>query len=258
MVGLLTPEQRKLAYRLRASGLSLAEVGRQAGCTATSVTRIERERPLGEEVPDSWTLRAGHLTIGDREQILLGIGRGDSFSRIARDLGRAPSTVPREVAANGGREGYQAWAAQQRAHEQARRPKPFSLTEGPLLTEVTARLTQLWSPREISARLVTDFPDDEAMRVSHETIYQSLFVQGRGELRRELARCLRSGRTARRSQGRVETRGKIPDMVLISERPAEAEDRAVPGHWEGDLIMGASNRSAVGTLVERTSRYVLL
>ena len=178
MAGLLTPEQKKLAYRLRASGLSLAEVGRQAGCTATSVTRIERDRPVGEEVPDSWTPQAGHLTIEDREQILLGMARGESFSRIARGLGRAPSTVTREVANNGGQDNYQAWAAHQRAHEQARRPKPFRLTAGPLLTEVTERLTQLWSPQEISARLVTDYPDDEQMRVSHETIYQSLIAGG--------------------------------------------------------------------------------
>ena len=123
---------------------------------------------------------------------------------------------------------------------------------------MSARLTDLWSPQEISARLKTDFPDDLGMRVSHETIYQSLFVQGRGELRRELARCLRSGRASRRSAGWGKGVGRIPGMVMISERPAEAEDRAVSGHWEGDLVMGASNRSAVGTLVERTSRYVLL
>ena len=137
-------------------------------------------------------------------------------------------------------------------------PSPASSAEGRLLTEVARRLEQLWSPQEIAWRLALDFPDDPEMRVSHETIYQSLFVQGRGELRRELARCLRSGRTARKPRGRVEKRGRIPGMVMISERPAEAVDRAVPGHWEGDLILGEGGRSAVGTLVERTTRLVLL
>jgi IS30 family transposase len=123
---------------------------------------------------------------------------------------------------------------------------------------VTAWLEMLWSPEEIAARLRRVYPDDPMMRVSHETIYQSLYVQGRGELRRELARCLRSGRAARRHQGSQRDGTRIPNMVMISERPAEIEDRAVPGHWEGDLIIGAGNRSAVGTLVERSTRYVLL
>ena len=160
--------------------------------------------------------------------------------------------------ANGGREHYSAWQAHERARREARRPKPCKLRRGTLLTEVTRRLEQLWSPEEIARRLPLDHPDDPEMRVSHETIYQSLFVQGRGELRRELARCLRSGRTVRRPQGRTERRGRLPGMVMISERPAEADDRAVPGHWEGDLILGSNGRSAVGTLVERTTRLALL
>jgi IS30 family transposase len=127
-----------------------------------------------------------------------------------------------------------------------------------LAAQVTAWLEELWSPEEIAVRLRLEFPDDPMMWVSHETIYQSLFVQGRGELRRELHRCLRSGRAHRRSRDSVERRGQIPDKVMISERPAEAEDRAVPGHWEGDLILGRNNRSAVGTLVERSTRFVLL
>ena len=170
----------------------------------------------------------------------------------------SPSTVTREVAANGGRDGYSAWAAHQRAREAARRPKPCKLAAGRLLDEVSTRLEELWSPDEIARRLPLDFPDDPEMRVSHETIYQSLFVQGRGELRRELARCLRSGRTCRKKRGTVDGRGRIPGMVNISERPAEVDDRAVPGHWEGDLILGEGGRSAVGTLVERTTRLVLL
>jgi len=208
--------------------------------------------------PFGWQPRQGCLTIGEREQILLGIGRRESLSAIARRLGRAPSTITREVQASGGREHYSAWHAHTRAREQVRRPKPCKLRHGRLVREVSQRLEQLWSPQEISRRLRLDYPDDPEMRVSHETIYQSLFVQGRGELRRELARCLRSGRTARRPQGRVEKRGRLPGMVMISERPAEADDRAVPGHWEGDIILGEGGRSAVGTLVERTSRFLLL
>jgi transposase, IS30 family len=142
--------------------------------------------------------------------------------------------------------------------DQARRPKPCKLRRGRLLAEVSRWLEQFWSPQEIAQRLALDFPDDPEMRVSHETIYQSLFVQGRGELRRELARCLRSGRTTRKPRGRVDKRGRIPGMVMIAERPAEADDRAVPGHWEGDLILGEGGRSAVGTLVERSTRLVLL
>jgi IS30 family transposase len=127
-----------------------------------------------------------------------------------------------------------------------------------LCEKVTTWLEEFWSPDEISRRLRREFPGDPSMQISHETIYQSLYVQGRGELRRELSRCLRSGRAKRRSQGSANTSGKIPGTVMISERPAEVQDRAVPGHWEGDLILGANNRSAVGTLVERSTRFVLL
>jgi IS30 family transposase len=162
------------------------------------------------------------------------------------------------VAANGGREGYRAWRAHQRAREQARRPKAPKLACPELAARVTGWLAEWWSPVQIAARLRIEFPGDPMMHVSHETIYQALYVQGRGELRRELARCLRAGRAKRRPRGRGENTGRIRDMVMISERPAEAEDRAVPGHWEGDLIIGKDCKSAVGTLVERTTRYVLL
>ena len=258
MRGVLTQDQKQLAFRLRAQGLSLKAIARQVGCTAPMVGLMVRDGRFLTGLPDPWQPRPGRLTVLEREQVLLGLAGGYSMSAIARRLGRSPSTVTREVAANGGRDGYRAWAAHQRARTQVRRPKPFKLAGGPLLVEISQRLTQLWSPQEIAGRLRLDFPDDPGMRVSHETIYQSLFVQGRGELRRELARCLRSGRTTRRSQGRIEGRGRIPGMVMLADRPAEADDRAVPGHWEGDLILGAGSRSAVGTLVERTTRYVLL
>ena len=137
-------------------------------------------------------------------------------------------------------------------------PKVAKLSHRPLADHVTTWLEDLWSPEEISLRLRQDFPDDPMMWVSHETIYQSLFVQGRGELRRELHRCLRTGRANARADNRLDNVGRIPAMVNISERPAEADDRAVPGHWEGDLILGSNARSAVGTLVERTTRYVVL
>jgi len=258
MRGHLSEEQKQLAFKLRASGWRLADIAREVGCSAPMVGVMVRESKFTKGIPCPWAPRAGCLSIGDREQILLGIGRGDSLSAIARILKRSPSTITREVNANGGRERYSAWRSYQRAREHARRPKSCKLARGKLHREVSRRLLQLWSPQEIARRLPLDYPDEPAMRVSHETIYQSLFVQGRGELRRELARCLRSGRTARRARGRADKRGQLPGMVMISERPAEVEDRAVPGHWEGDLILGANSRSAVGTLVERSSRLVLL
>ena len=253
----LTQEQKNMALRLKRQGLLQRDIAKQLCCTPGAISLIVRDR-FRTGVPDTWTPRPERLGALEREQILRGLARGDSMSAIARSLGRSPSTVTREVAANGGREHYGVWGAHHRARDQTRRPQPAKLDSGPLAREVTRRLEQFWSPHEIGRRLPLDFSNNPDMRVSPDTIYQSLYVQGRGELRRELARGLRSGRTKRQSQGRVERRGKIADTVMISERPAEVEDRAVPGHWEGDLIIGQDNASAVGTLVERTTRLVLL
>lgn len=257
-MSVLTMDQKRMAFRLRAQGWSLSAIARQVGCSAPMVGLMVRDGKHLSASFDTWVPRAGRLTVTEREMILLGLDRAESFTEIARRLGRAPSTIAREVTRNGGRDEYRAWHAHERARSRTRRPKRFKLSGGPLMREVTRRLMQLWSPQEISERLRLDFPNDPKMRVSHETIYQSLFVQGRGELRRELARCLRSGRTQRRANGHAAGRGKLPGMVLISERPPEAADRAVPGHWEGDLILGAKSLSAVGTLVERSTRLVLL
>jgi IS30 family transposase len=252
----LSGEAEHEVHRLSAKGLGMREIARQIGTSHQTVIRVMRREPPSRE--SVWSPGPGRLGAGDREEIRAGLERGETFSAIARRLGRAISSVSREVKVNGGRDGYQAWQAHQRAREKVRRPKEFSFDHGELVAVVTAWLQELWSPEEISCRLRLEFPDDPMMHVSHETIYQSLFVQGRGELRRELHRCLRSGRAKRRPRDRPDNRGVIPNMVMISERPAEVADRAVPGHWEGDLIIGAFNRSAIGTLVERSTRYVLL
>jgi transposase, IS30 family len=258
MTGLrLTAEQRRMIRRLSAEGLSLRQVARQVSCSHEGVSFVLRgHRSLYTR--SAWEPAEGRLSVAEREEISLGLHRGETFSAIASRLGRATSTVSREVAANGGRAGYRAWRAHERARERARRPKLPKLACPRLAAQVTAWLEEWWSPEEIARRLRIEFPADPMMWVSHETIYQALFVQGRGELRRELARCLRTGRAARRRRGRSETTGRIPGMVMISDRPAEAADRAVPGHWEGDLIVGKASKSAVGTLVERTTRFVLL
>ncbi|XAY06173.1 IS30 family transposase ISCfr4 [Paraconexibacter sp. AEG42_29] len=199
------------------------------------------------------------LSVVEREEISLKLVAGLSLAQIARDLGRAGSTISREVARNGGREGYRVTGAEWATFRRSRRPKVRKLLSNPaLLLEVREGFAQCWSPQQISRALRLKYPNDLSMRVSTETIYQSLFVQGKGSLRKELAVSLRSGRVHRRAQGRKDGRGQIQGMVSISERPAEVEDRAVPGHWEGDLIVGAYGRSAIVTLVERHTRYVML
>ena len=254
----LTVEQRQLALRLKAKGLSLREIGPQVGCSHQGVALIVRYASRRPVRRDGWVPGPARLTVADREEITLGLYAGESFTVIAARLGKAVSTVSREVAANGGRGGYRAWRAHQRAREQARRPKTPKLACPELAAQVATWLAGWWSPVQISARLRIEYPGDPMMHVSHETIYQALYVQGRGELRRELARCLRTGRAKRRPRGRGQNTGQIKGMVMISDRPAEAADRAVPGHWEGDLIIGGNLKSAVGTLAERTTRYVLL
>jgi len=247
----LSPVLEREVRRLAAKGHGMRAIGRMLKCSRHAVTNVLRREPRPEET--EWNPSSGRLSHAEREEIRAGLERGESYTAIARTLNRATSTVSREVTANGGRLEYQAWRAHRRAAAEARRPKTPKLADLRLATQVTEWLEHWWSPEEIAARLRIEFPDDPMMKVSHETIYQSLFVEGRGELRRELHRCLRSGRGRRRPRtGRSESRGQIPLKVMITERPAEAEDRAVPGHWEGDLIMGANNRSAVGTLVERT------
>jgi IS30 family transposase len=200
------------------------------------------------------------LSIEERIEIGMRVARGESNAEIARGLGRHRSTIGRELRRCGSRRGhYSPFAAERRARRLSCRPKATKFASDPrLLAEVERMLGEWYSPEQISHRLEREFPDDPSMRVSHETIYQSLFVQARGELRRELARCLRTGRTRRRPQGRASNRGRIEGMVMISERPAEIEDRAVPGHWEADLLMGKNNRSQVATLVERSTRFVIL
>ncbi len=201
------------------------------------------------------------LTLLEREEISRGIAAGRSMRAIAAGLGRSPSTVSREIGRNGGRRWYRATKADKRAMKQARRPKLCKLAGNQGLQDmITEKLELQWSPRQIAGWLKLSYPEDEAYHVSHETIYKSLFVQARGLLKKELMQHLRSQRTMRRGKHKAEhndRRGQIPDAVSIRERPAEIEDRAVPGHWEGDLIVG-SNQSFIATLVERHTRYVML
>lgn len=203
----------------------------------------------------------GQLTLAEREEISRGLAQGCSKREIARRLDRAVSTVSREVARNGGQEAYRAGAAEQRAWDQGRRPKRCKLACRPALqAAVSRKLCWKWSPEQIAGWLKQRYPGRPTMHVSHETIYRSLFIQARGVLKKELQRHLRQGhryRRRRRPGTEPAPSQVIPDAISIRERPAEADDRAVPGHWEGDLILG-SHQSCIATLVERRSRYVLL
>lgn len=249
-------ERSKIRAQI-AAGKTHWEVAEAVGCSTKTVQRLlVKTGGFPARARGRSPLR---LSLAEREEISRGLRAGESYRAIARRLGRAPSTVSREVGAQGSRSGYRAWRAERRALEAARRPKVPKLARNALLrAEVERPLAQRWSPEQIARRLALDHPNDPEMRVSHETIYRSLFVQTRGALRKELTACLRSGRTRRRPHGRAVGAGRLRDMVSITERPAEVEDRAVPGHWEGDLLMGRAGRSAIGTLVERKTRYVLL
>ena len=251
-------EVRQQIIRLAAAGRTYEQIRDELDVGTASVSRVVRSCG-GVFRREQWTTSSARLSLEDRVEIALGIERGLTFTAIAEMIGRATSTVSREVNNNGGRGSYRPVAAHRGAEAAARRPKPTKLAQRPeLCRRVVADLERLWSPQQIARRLRDEHPQDPEMWVSHETIYKALYVQGRGELRRELARCLRSGRAQRRRNGRADPRSRIPDMVLISERPAEVEDRAVPGHWEGDLIIGKDGKSAIATLVERSTRYVML
>jgi len=245
-------------WALLGAGLDCPAVARSLGMGVTSVRLIEATSGGVRPRPRMRSERV--LSLEEREEISRGLAEGLSLTEIATGLGRAPSTVSREVSHNGGRANYRALRADRRAWDLARRPKPAKLVTCPRLArEVEQLLEERFSPRQISHWLARSHPSDPERRVSHETIYQSLYVQGRGALRAELHQALRSGRAIRRPQARsaLKRKSRIPDMVLISERPAEVADRAVPGHWEGDLILG-SKRTCIGTLVERKTRFVML
>jgi transposase, IS30 family len=254
------PELNELWRRFRAAQ-SVDEIAAGVGCTRKTVNRAIAARggiPPVDRL--NWRQRSGLRLRGhEREEISRGLVAGESFRAIARRLGRAASTISREVGRNGGRAEYRAHRGRRSAWDRARRPRPTRLAANPRLrAEVETRLLLRWSPAQIAHWLRLTHPDEPELWVSHETIYRALYIQGRGALRRELAACLRTGRARRRGLAAASGQGRNRAMVLISERPAEVSDRAVPGHWEGDLVIGRAGTSAIATLVERRTRYVLL
>jgi transposase, IS30 family len=217
---------------------------------------------LGLADPGDLDRPGGHghrISFAERMEIMRGRDRGDSQAEIARRLGRSPSVISREIRRNCNPDGdYHAGLAHVRATAKAKRPKGFKLDDPVLCAAIAAWMDDGWSPKLIAEVLARDHPDDKLMQVSHETIYSSLYVQTRGQLRADLYTCLSTKRAARKARGRTERRGKFNDVITISKRPAEAADRAVPGHWEGDLILGTRGASAIGTLVERSTRFTIL
>ena len=292
-------DEQNSFWRAIAAGLSSEDAALEAGVSQPVGTRWFRKAggmPPAKFRSSAKPLCGRYLSLVEREEIALLRAQGHSMQEIGRRLGRAASTISRELRRNAATRGggleYRATTAQWHADRSARRPKPTKLAlNAALRTYVEERLAggivapsgarvlgpavpwkgrrhgprkdrrwaRAWSPEQIARRLPVDFPDDKTMRISHEAIYQALFVQSRGALRRELTACLRTGRVLRVPRARVRRRGKgfVSPEIMISQRPAEAADRAVPGHWEGDLILGLGS-SAIGTLVERTTRFTML
>jgi len=240
-------------------GESLNAIARHFGRSHSSIQGI-LSRTGGIRPPARRRSRLA-LTLPEREEISRGVAVGDSIRSIAASLDRSPSTVSRELRRNEGRRHYRAHQADQVAWDRAHRPKTCKLAQNRALARIVAKQLQLqWSPRQIAGWLKLSYPDDETYQVSHETIYRTLFIQARGALKRELLQHLRRTRGMRRSRHHTQKtadHGRITNAVSIRERPAEAEDRAVPGHWEGDLVFG-SNNSQIATLVERQTRYLML
>jgi IS30 family transposase len=258
MGGLVVTEAEKAElWDRRSKGESLSAIARHLDRGLETIRRYVLL--TGGVRPRLRTRSRCELTVAEREEISRGLAAEHSCHAIARRIQRAPSSVSREVARNGGRVGYRATEAEQAALRRSRRPKASKLALCPQLrAEVEARLKLRWSPQQISAFLKVEYARDPEMQISHETIYLSLFVQSRGALRKELARHLRTRRLVRQPKKQLSSgRGQIVDKIMISERPAEAADRAVPGHWEGDLLLGTKN-NGIGTLVERSTRYAML
>jgi IS30 family transposase len=255
----LSPTQETDVWKRWKAGQSLHAIGRVFGKPHTSIRHLLL--PRGGIAPAVRRRSRLALTLAEREEISRGIASGWSMREIARCLDRATSSVSREIIRHGGRPAYRAHEADDQAWESALRPKKCLLALHRKLREVVAsKLILEWSPEQVSGWLKTEYPNDERMRVSHETIYRSLFIQARGVLKKELMEHLRTKRRMRRSQhSRIfkDSRGQIADAISIRERPAEVEDRAVPGHWEGDLLSGSRN-SHIVTLVERHSRFAML
>lgn len=256
----LSPQEKAELWRRWKAGETVAQIARTMGKSNLSLFGVVR--PYGGIAPRERCRSRLALTLAEREEISRGLCARRSIRQIAQVLGRAPSSVSREIARNTLQWcHYRAHAADQRAWDKALRPKPCHLTEHPQLAKLVAQKLRLeWSPQQIAGWLAREYGDAKSMRVSHETIYRSLFIQARGVLKKQLTAHLRRGRTLRRSRQYVfhgSARGVIPEPLSIRERPAQAEDRAVPGHWEGDLLLGRGH-TRIATLVERKSRFVIL
>ncbi len=254
-----SPEDKETIWDMREAGVPVKRIAKHLGRPNSSLRKFIAD--AGGTRPTARERSELRLSLEEREEISRGLAAGYSIRAVAEALGRSPSTVCREVNANGGRRKYRALVADRAACRRALRPKRAKLAQCRRLRGVVERkLEAKWSPQQISAWLALEHPDRPEMQVSHETIYQSLFVQSRGALRKELHSCLRTGRAMRRAKAYTKGnvgQGQLKNMVMISERPAEVKDRAVPGHWEGDLIFG-KKMTSIGTLVERHSRYVIL